>query len=142
MQDVPKGLTFILLIDDQVPTGFVGRFQLKTSDNFGKITDSILFDYEVGRLVFHTDADYKKFIGSDNKLKVTFQFHYQSPYPEENKYFYTEEMLLRYFKEKYMIFRVYNYSNKKNRGKFFQKKGYGAEYQIQSLHVDLLRKKY
>ena len=34
VQDVPKGLTFILLIDDQVPTGFVGRFQLKTSDNF------------------------------------------------------------------------------------------------------------
>lgn len=116
-QDVPRDLTFILLIDDQVPTGFVGGFKLKTSDNFGKVTDSILFDYEVGRLLFHTGADYKKFIQSDNKLKVTFQFSYQSPYPEENKYFYTEEeMPIRYFKEKYMIFRVYNYANKKNKG--------------------------
>lgn len=127
-QEQNKRLTFILSIDNEVTiTGVTdGVFLLR--DSTGAIKDKLPFDYHVGGLIM-SPSDYKKLFSYDPKYRISIKFKYTEFRPRCGEHTYEEEIPKGWLNEEYMIFNVYNASNKGNRAKYFFKPG--QEYLIQ-----------
>lgn len=119
-------LKFVILVDNNVPTPSYIRDVEIIYEN-GQVKDTINLAYDVGSLSLN-DNNNDKFIALDSKKKVLFQFRYMEKGTNKKYHFkyLTDAKLLNYG---YMIFKVYNYENKKNWKEFGRKKGYGIEYQ-------------
>lgn len=124
-QDQNKRLNFILLIDNEIPKTSIYDSFFKIKDSTGVIKDQIAVDYQVGGLII-PGSYYKKLFLQNSKSKIVIQFKYKIFLPDSaqvNQYEY--EMPANWFNEKYIILKVYNYSNKESRRKYyFNKKSY------------------
>lgn len=139
-QDQTAHLNLILFIDDEiVKTGiYDGVFQ--TKDSLGNVADSITFRYQVGELILTLEG-YRKLTVLKPESKVVIAFKYRQICPNVIEYEYSKEIPLSWLFQRYVIFKVYNFTNKKNRKDFREKKGYGFEIETPERSMLIPRKK-
>lgn len=125
-----KSLPFVLLIDNEVPThsDTWGIFLIK--DSVGTVKDSIMFDYEVGRLSM-TKAEYNKLF----KVKPVYNIflrishlstHVDTTYVYEKKIwnkYWNWEYPHGYMNEDYFIVKIFNKFDADSRAKYYFKPG-------------------
>lgn len=138
-QDQKTHMNFTLLIDNEiVETGiYDGAFQIK--DSLNNVLDNIPFKYLVGDLVLNPeDCEKLKTLKSGLILVITFK--YRQICPNVKEFVYLKELPLSWLFQRYMIFKVYNFTNKKNYGYFKERTGYGVEITIPGKGIVIPRK--
>lgn len=123
-----KRLTFILIIDDELPVTDITNGIFLFKDSAGTIKDKISFDYKVGGLLM-SSSDYKKLLSPNPEHRIFIKFKHIEFRPHHVEYTYEKEIPNGWINKEYIIFRVFNASNKVNRTKYFFKQG--EEYLIQ-----------
>jgi len=117
---------FIILIDNEVIESNIYESYIKIEDDFNVVLDSIPFKYSVGDIEINQyDYDILKSQNSGTTINITFK--YRQIEPDIKEYYYTKQVPLSWLNGRYIIFKVYNLENKKNRRCFSERKGYSIE---------------
>jgi hypothetical protein len=126
-----KQLPFILLIDNDIPVNNIYDGFFSAVDSEGIIKYRIPFEYRVGSLVI-SSSDYTRLFSIDAKSNVLIDFKYTKVGRDSSEgYEYKKEIPAKWLNEKYMIFKIYNYTNKESRAKYVLRKGkYGIEISV------------
>lgn len=128
-QEKDKCITFILLIDGELPTTTdITDGTIIFNDSAGIKKDEISFDFHVGRIQMSLQ-DYKKLFSIDAGNRIFIRFKYKKFYPKYAEYAYEKEIPNGWFNKDYMIFKIYNAFNKAARARYFFK--HGEKYLIQ-----------
>ncbi len=130
-------INFILIIDDEPIISCIYDCKLVTKKYEDLIVDTIeIIRYEIGNMII-SNIDYKKLVGS-TKILLSFE-HEDTKTGIIQRYKF--EGFTPWFLQRYIVFKVYNYENKRNHKKFSQRLGYGIEIHTPLESIVLARKK-
>jgi hypothetical protein len=141
-QEANSHMTFILLIDDEVPVRNIidGFFSLY--DSAGYSESCIPFNYHVGWIEL-TDSDYHKLLFHRPNDRIAFSFTYKVSDSSRIYKHYTLEIPQEMINKVYLIIGVYNYENLESREKYFIPGGsYGATISSPGLGAGIFRWKH
>ena len=139
-QDQATHINFSLFIDDKFVISGVNNGYIFIKDCGNQVKDSIPFKYEAGDMVIST-SDYKKLLSLDMRTNYATKFIYEQFCPERIRYEYFKEWEGPLLSYRYIIFRIYNFSNKINYKKFYERTGYGITIQCPAYTTILSKKK-
>ena len=133
-------LNLILIIDDRIVKKGVSDGFIEVKRNSEDPSKKIEFKHIVGKLMMTTE-DYTELSLLDTNTVVSVNFKYHCLNPEKREYEYSKEIFASWLIQPYVIFRVYNFANKKNRKSFREKEGYGIDIEIPSKAILIPRKR-
>lgn len=137
-QDPCDRLRFVLLIDGEVPVANIYESWIELKD--GASLRKIPFNYEVGSLFFPGNG-YKELKALSPEAEIVIRFKYHQFEPKSAELLYKKSLKAGWLNQQYMIFKVYNFSNKANNRAFNERKGYGIEISTASFSTVLPRRK-
>lgn len=131
-------MNFVILIDEEIKCVYDGVLLFNSSVN--SQIDSIYWTCTVGTINFE-EEDYAKFLSINAGRQVTIKFKYRHPEKDYGEYEYEYIMDADFLKKGFVILKIYNFWNKKNWKSFWQREGYGIEYQADHSFNILPRRK-
>jgi hypothetical protein len=133
-------VNFSLFIDNKfiVEGVYNGRILIKS--NAGDTLDSLTFYYEAGDIRLSAE-DYNKIVGIDRSVNSVIKFSYRQFCPSFSEFHYEYDWQGSLLSNRFIIFKVFNYSSEVNRNLFLLKSGYGIEISTPGSGTILPRKK-
>jgi hypothetical protein len=121
-QQQDKRLNFILFIDNELPLIGITDGLILFKDDQGFIKDSLPFSYHVGALAM-SSTNYEKLFASNLNYRILIKFNYKLFRPKYQVFNYEGEIPPGWLNEEYIIFKVYNSSNKTSKAKYLFQNG-------------------
>lgn len=143
-QNQDKHINFMVFIDTALITDFAAinhdYFVIYDSNNVPK--DTILTNYQGGELLVSNES-YKKIFELPDSSKISFFFNYTRTCEDLGWENFNYEISLKvgWIKKRYIVLKVYNFTNKRNWKYFHQRENYGFEVEIPGFSKVLIRKK-